>query len=560
MATSYSTNLALTLQGTGDNPGTWGNITNTNLGTLIEQAISGYEVQALTSGTTLTLAITNGASSVARNMYLEFTGNGSTVIVPSNKKLYFVYNNCSSGTISFKVAGQTGVTIDKGDKVILVSNGTDIVEAVSPAIETPASTTNNAVVLWDGTDGTAIKNSGVTVNSSGNITTSGDALINNVYIGRRYMGTGGGPDQNLIIGQSAAISLMSLGTQNLNTVVGNGAGNGLTGSGGTGNFNTMFGYGAGGNGGNSSSNTFAGYIAGYNLGGAGNVAVGHAAMQGSGPGNTAASNTAVGFQALLSILSGSQNVAVGNVAGDAITSGTWNTCIGAFGGTNVTSGSSNTLIGYLSGSGITTGTLNSALGDSAYLSGNYTNSTCLGYDAQVDGSNQVQLGNSSTNSYYYNSIQARSDARDKTDIRDTQLGLNFILALRPRDFKWDYREDYRTKPPTPPRVSDYDNEDVYNEAVAAWKVDQAAWGEANKLANLTHEGTHKRTRFHQGLIAQEVKQTMDAMGVDFGGYQDHTINGGDAVLTIGYDELVAPLIKAIQELKAEFDEYKRTHP
>ena len=133
MATSYSTNLALTLQGTGDNPGTWGNITNTNLGTLIEQAISGYEVQALTSGTTLTLAITNGASSVARNMYLEFTGNGSTVIVPSNKKLYFVYNNCSSGTISFKVAGQTGVTIDKGDKVILVSNGTDIVEAVSPA-------------------------------------------------------------------------------------------------------------------------------------------------------------------------------------------------------------------------------------------------------------------------------------------------------------------------------------------------------------------------------------------------------------------------------------------
>ena len=48
--------------------------------------------------------------------------------------------------------------------------------------------------------------------------------------------------------------------------------------------------------------------------------------------------------------------------------------------------------------------------------------------------------------------------------------------------------------------------------------------------------------------------------MDFGGYQDHSIKGGDAVLTIGYEELVAPLIKAIQELKAEFDAYKATHP
>jgi hypothetical protein len=131
MATSYSTNLALTLQGTNDNPGTWGDITNTNLGTLLEQAISGYETQALTSGVTLTLTIPNGSSGVARNMYLEFTGNGSTVIVPSNKKLYFVYNNCTSGTITMKVAGQTGVTIPKGEKQVLVSNGTDIVSGIN---------------------------------------------------------------------------------------------------------------------------------------------------------------------------------------------------------------------------------------------------------------------------------------------------------------------------------------------------------------------------------------------------------------------------------------------
>ncbi len=53
---------------------------------------------------------------------------------------------------------------------------------------------------------------------------------------------------------------------------------------------------------------------------------------------------------------------------------------------------------------------------------------------------------------------------------------------------------------------------------------------------------------------------MDAMGVDFGGYQDHSVKGGDDVLSIGYEEMIAPLIKAIQELKAEFDAYKASHP
>lgn len=516
MATTYSPNLALTLQGTNDNPGTWGNITNTNLGTLLEQAISGYETQSLTAGTTLTLTIPNGASGVARNMYLEFTGTGSTVIVPSNKKLYFVYNNCSSGTIDFKVAGQTGVTVPNGSKQILVSNGTDIIEAVSPGVE--GVTTTNLTAY--GVD-------------AGDSITSG---ANNTAVGYKA-GTG-------------------ITTGSANTFLGFEAGQNVT----TSNFNTHLGYDAGANGANVSSNTFVGYLGGYNIGGSGNVGVGGSALQGSGPGNTASSNTGIGFQALLTISTGTQNVAVGNVAGDAITTANWNTCIGSFAGTNVNTGSANTLIGYNSGQGITTGTTNCALGDSAYLTGNYSNSSCIGFDSAVTGSNQVQLGNSSTTTYAYGAVQNRSDARDKTDIRDTQLGLNFILALRPRDFKWDMREDYRTKPPTPPNFADYPSEEAYNEAIAAWKVDYSAWEEANKLANITHDGTHTRTRYHQGLIAQEVKQTMDAMGVDFGGYQDHGIKNGDPVLTIGYDELVAPLIKAIQELKAEFDEYKRTHP
>ena len=130
MASTYSTNLALELIGTGDQAGTWGTTTNTNLGTLIEQAISGYTTYAATGGTD-TITIPNGATGTARNMYIEFTGTGGgTVLVPTNKKLYFVYNNTSSA-ITVKVSGQTGVSVPAAAKMVLVNNGTDIVVATN---------------------------------------------------------------------------------------------------------------------------------------------------------------------------------------------------------------------------------------------------------------------------------------------------------------------------------------------------------------------------------------------------------------------------------------------
>jgi hypothetical protein len=141
MASTYSTNLALELIGTGDQAGTWGNTTNTNLGTLIEQAISGYVTQAVSTGTDTTITIPNGATGVARNMFIEMTGTGGTntnLIVPANKKLYFIYNN-ASGAVTVKVAGQTGVSVAVGAKVILVSNGTDVVEATTYLTAVPSS-------------------------------------------------------------------------------------------------------------------------------------------------------------------------------------------------------------------------------------------------------------------------------------------------------------------------------------------------------------------------------------------------------------------------------------
>ncbi len=134
MASTYSTNLAIELIGTGDQAGTWGVTTNTNLGTLIEQAISGYVTQAVATGTDTTISIPNGATGVARNMYIELTGTGGTntnLIVPANKKLYFIFNNTASGQVTVKVSGQTGVSVPNKAKIILVSNGTDIVDATN---------------------------------------------------------------------------------------------------------------------------------------------------------------------------------------------------------------------------------------------------------------------------------------------------------------------------------------------------------------------------------------------------------------------------------------------
>jgi hypothetical protein len=148
MASTYSTNLAIELIGTGDQAGAWGNTTNTNLGTLIEQAISGYVTQAVATGTDTSITIPNGASGVARNMFIELTGTGgasTNLIVPANKKLYFIYNNTSSGQVTVKVAGQTGVSVPNGIKMILVCNGTDVVDATSYINGTSANITTLTV-------------------------------------------------------------------------------------------------------------------------------------------------------------------------------------------------------------------------------------------------------------------------------------------------------------------------------------------------------------------------------------------------------------------------------
>lgn len=127
---TYSTNLGLTLIGTGEQAGTWGTTTNTNLGTLLEQAISGYASYSCSGGTD-TITIPDGADGTARNMYIQLNGTGGgTVQVPAKAKLYFIFNNTASA-ITVKVSGQTGVSVPAGKKMSLVNNGTDVVVATN---------------------------------------------------------------------------------------------------------------------------------------------------------------------------------------------------------------------------------------------------------------------------------------------------------------------------------------------------------------------------------------------------------------------------------------------
>ena len=283
-------------------------------------------------------------------------------------------------------------------------------------------------------------------------------------------------------------------------------------------------------------------------------------------GGGVSSNTSYGTQALDSNTTGQLNTATGYEALFSNTTGNHNTATGYQALNSNTTGGSNTTNGRDALYSNTTGGSNTANGRNAlYSNTSYDNVSGLGHNSAVTGSNQVSLGDSNTTVYTPNgTVSSRSDLRDKADVRDTILGLDFITALRPVDYRWDQREDY--KPDAPTRPEPFNNDATEQEieahelALSQYENDHAEWLIAVKHENLMHDGTHTRTRYHHGIIAQEIAEVIAESGVDFGGYQDHKVNGGEDVLTIDYSELIGPLIKALQELKKEFDDYVNDHP
>ena len=186
MASTYS-NLKIELIGTGDQSGTWGNTTNINLGTAIEEAITGSADVAFSSAdVTLTLTNTNGTQT-ARNLRLNLTGTSGgarNLIVPSIEKQYII-NNGLADTVTVKNSTGTGVAVPAGKSMIVFNTGSDVVETsttLGTGIVVPVAnggtgrTTNTAYsVICGGTTTGGVEQSVVSVGTTGQVLTSNGA-------------------------------------------------------------------------------------------------------------------------------------------------------------------------------------------------------------------------------------------------------------------------------------------------------------------------------------------------------------------------------------------------
>ena len=151
MASTYS-DLKFELIGTGEQSGTWGVTTNTNLGTAIEEAITGSaDVTFASAQVTLTLTDTN-ASQTARNLRLNLTGTSGgaqNLIVPAIEKLYLVNNGCADA-ITVKNATGTGIAVPAGKAMLVFNDGTNVVEAITYATTLAASGANSDITSLSG--------------------------------------------------------------------------------------------------------------------------------------------------------------------------------------------------------------------------------------------------------------------------------------------------------------------------------------------------------------------------------------------------------------------------
>lgn len=207
-------------------------------------------------------------------------------------------------------------------------------------------------------------------------------------------------------------------------------------------------------------------------------------------------NIFIGTETGFDITSGNSNVLLGWKAGANITSGNANTFVGTSTGIGTTQGFNNVFIGNQVGGANLLGDNNTLLGSNADVSNiSLVNATALGYDAVVNASNKVRIGNSSVSVIEGQvAFSASSDRRLKTNINDLKFGLELINSLRPVMYI------------------------------------------RNGMEN---------TGLEMGLIAQEVQAVIEKSVDEKMGLISQS---SDGYLTLRYNDIIAPLIKAVQEL------------
>lgn len=173
MASTYSTSLKLELIGNGDQSGTWGTTTNNNLGTLLEQAITG--VQNITmANTDYTLTNFNGAADESRNAVLVIGGTNSAIrniIAPAVEKVYVIKNSTSGGfAVNIKTSASTGINIANGTTATIYCDGSEFYFVTNGS---SAANVPNTVVLRDGSGNFAANAVTVaTLNAATSVTTA----------------------------------------------------------------------------------------------------------------------------------------------------------------------------------------------------------------------------------------------------------------------------------------------------------------------------------------------------------------------------------------------------
>ncbi len=293
----------------------------------------------------------------------------------------------------------------------------------------------NAGDAFDGTN--AVNNTVVGYNAGTEISTG----LDNVIVGYNAGATSTSGQYNTALGSEALKSAtyawnnVAVGYQSLYNVVGSSKNTAI---------GTKAGYSLTGN----QGNTYIGWLAGYAHTGSNTTIIGYDAgkaatsvdnltLVGYEAGKavtTGVINDFFGYQAGLACTTGNRNTGIGYRAMYLCTTGYRNVSIGAISGTALTTGYKNTFIGYYSGYNTTTGYNNIVIGHLTEASSATVN-------------NEITLGDSNITSLRCadTSISSLSDRRDKTDIVDLPVGLDFVNSLKPRQFKWQTREGVPSK-------------------------------------------------------------------------------------------------------------------
>ena len=175
MTTQYTSLLGLALPVTGELSGTWGDVVNDSITQLVEDSIANYAEADVTSGNWTLTTTGAGATNQARMMILRPYGTpgvSRNIIAPSKSKMYLVINS-SDDVVVLKGSATTGVAIQSFVSAVCAWDGSDF--TVVSDVTGPASSTDTAVAIYDGSTGKIIKNTGVTIDGSNNVTIPGQA-------------------------------------------------------------------------------------------------------------------------------------------------------------------------------------------------------------------------------------------------------------------------------------------------------------------------------------------------------------------------------------------------